>query len=194
MTELHQVEGDVFAVLPLLPADHFHGALIDPPFLWGFMNRAFDAQHRAQAGKTEAEKAVAWNLWWLRELHRVLVPGAYAAELAGFGVLPMLCGITGKAKPGEALAGRALSGPATLLARDFEGHHSRVRDQLMPAALLLKPLADGLARNAALWGVAGLNVAGCRSPASAGSAIPMTRRVGAGSRRPKLWRSRSESA
>lgn len=35
----------------------------------------------------------------------------------------------------------------------------------MPVALLLKPLEYGLARNAARWGVAGLNVAGTRTPA-----------------------------
>lgn len=110
--EFSQIEGDVFRVLPLLPPNHFHGAIADPPYLWNFGGRAFDRIGDSQAGGTNAVLAMEWNLRWLRDLHRVLVPGgyvavfqgsktahrlAYAAELAGFEVLPMLVGITGQA-------------------------------------------------------------------------------------------------
>jgi len=235
---LTQVEGDVFHVLPRLARCSFHGCVTDFPYHLAFMNRAFDRQHRAEAGSCEGEKAMFWNLRVLRELYRVLVPGAYAAvfqgsktyhrlayaaELAGFEVLPMLCGITGQAmamggavgklidreadaertevvgtklgRPGAAKdysnqafvrsntygGGEQLSSditaPATSLASDFEGHHSRLKDQLMPVALLLKPLEGGLARNAARWGVAGLNADGAREPAD-----PLVGRVRGGNK------------
>lgn len=223
MTSLHQIKADAFAALPLLPASWSHGALIDPPYLYAFMGRDFDRQHRLRPESTEAERAAAWNLDWLRELHRVLVPGAYAlvfqgartyhrlayaAELAGFEVLPMIAGITGKAMAQGGAIGKLIdrkagaerekswrpaaggtcyedrggnprpwseqmkkdggrwveSGPAaTPLALDFEGHSTRLRDQLMPIAVLLKPPEGSFARNAARWGVAGVDVDGART-------------------------------
>jgi site-specific DNA-methyltransferase (adenine-specific) len=203
------------------------------------MGREFDRQHRGGEG-SEAERALAWNLRWLRDLYRVLVPGshavvfqgartyhrlAYAAELAGFAVQPMLCGITGQAmaqggavrrlidreagaarevvgsklgRPGYSATectgkirptGHAggfdsylnLTAPSTPLAADFEGWHSRTRDQLMPIALLLKPPNGSLACNASRWGVAGLWADGCRVETSdklGGGGSPSMRGVG----------------
>lgn len=237
---LRQITGDVFDELPRLEPCAFHGALVDPPYLISFMGRAFDRQHKRFKGVTEAEKALGWNLAWLRVLLLLLVPGAYAAifqgsktyhrlafasELAGFEVLPMIVGICGKAMaqggavgklvdreagatraevigtkiglPGKALdysnqafgrsnsygAGGQLSpditAPSTPLAHDFEGHHSLLRDQLMPVALLRKPLEGSLAANAARWGVAGLNTDGCRAAASPEDVMEVARHGGA---------------
>lgn len=124
MPDLCQIHGDAFAVLRWLARFRpcsFHAAVLDPPYGIAFMNRAFDRQHKAvevaAALRTigwggEAVKAVLWNLAWLRPLYATLVPGAYAgifqgsttyqraafaAELAGFRVEPMIVGLTGQA-------------------------------------------------------------------------------------------------
>lgn len=52
--------------------------------------------------------------------------------------------------------------PATPLARDFNGHGTRIRDQLMPIAVLMKPTEGSFASNARRWGVAGFDVDGAR--------------------------------
>ena len=214
---LHQIEGDVFHALPRLPAASFHGCVSDLPYLIDFMGRDFDRQHRQREG-TEAERAFAWNLDVCRELYRLLVPGAlamifqgsrtyhrlaYAAEVAGFEVLPMICGIVGSAMAQGGNVGRLIdreagaerevvgsksglfgtraaayasdvwtrsrprgavdiTAPATPLARDFDGHGTRIRDQLLPVAVLMKPVEGSFATNAARWGVAGFDVDGSR--------------------------------
>lgn len=59
-------------------------------------------------------------------------------------------------------ARRQGTAPATPLARDFDGHGTRIRDQLMPIAVLMKPCEGSFAANARLWGVAGFDVDGAR--------------------------------
>lgn len=225
MASLHQIESDVFDALPRLESSSFHACIADAPYGWSFMSRAWDRAHlrrqdsawlelagwREDKRLTPSEKYVLWCLGWLKDVYRVLVPGAYAAifcgsksydlmvvaaRLAGFDPQPMIVGITGVAMAqggavgklidreagadrdvqqvnrnargasvntyGEATRDDLITAPATDLAADFEGHHSRIRDQLMPVALLLKTYGGSLARNAQRWGVAGLNVAGTR--------------------------------
>lgn len=248
MTALRQIHGDWFDAGPRLPSNHFHGVVADVPYLYAFMSRDFDRQHRHWPGSTDGERAFNWNLDVCRELYRVLVPGAialifqgartyhrlaYAAEVAGFEVLPMVCGIVGsamaqggnvgklvdrerrddiyhvtrfvsnardragltnraideafgfagmaghwtsqKSQPAvptweqwqalrELLGGREVVTGAAVrpLATAFDGHHTRIRDQLMPVAVLMKPVDGSFARNAARWGVAGFDVDGAR--------------------------------
>lgn len=244
---IHQVEGDVFAVLRRLPTAWAHGIVTDPPYGWDFMGREFDRQHRRAAldeqalyagwltdaerrargvrPMTDGERYALWSLGWLREAYRVLVPGGvllgfqgaksydaftFAGRLAGFEILPMISGITGQAMAQGGNLGKlidreagaerqatgahyrcpeggsdwrrlsmnraayrqpeqgakALTAPATPLARDFDGHGTRIRDQLMPIAVLMKPTEGSFASNARRWGVAGFDVDGARVEAT----------------------------
>lgn len=73
---------------------------------------------------------------------------------------------SGKIRPTEAAGGYAgyldLTAPATPLAHDFDGHGTRLRDQLLPIAVLMKPTEGSFAANARRWGVAGFDVDGAR--------------------------------
>lgn len=122
MTDFRQIQGDVFHVLNRLLAASCHGCLADPPYGWNFMGRAWDRTEAVDVAVEEslrwfgleakAIRPVLWNVRWLREIHRILVPGAYAAiftgsksydlvafagRLAGFEVQPMLTGVVGSA-------------------------------------------------------------------------------------------------
>jgi site-specific DNA-methyltransferase (adenine-specific) len=80
--------------------------------------------------------------------------------------------------------------PATPLAHDFDGYSTRLRDQAMPIALLLKPTEGSYAANARRWGVAGLAVDACRVAASAQDQAAMMRAVSPGS---SYWEGRGRT-
>ena len=124
MTELDQRRGDVFEELPKIADLSCHGCLTDPPYGWSFMGAKWDKVHghahlevlqgtfKGLGMDSENVRTMLWNLEWLREVHRVLVPGAYAAvftgaksydlvafaaRLAGFEIQPQMIGIVGSA-------------------------------------------------------------------------------------------------
>jgi site-specific DNA-methyltransferase (adenine-specific) len=205
VAKLSQVCGDVFQVLPMIPSESVHGCVTDPPYGWNFMGRSFDRQHCGKSFDDQAryagwltdaerkarglrplgdgERYTLWALAWLREVYRVLVPGAFAmvfqgsksydllvsaARLAGFEVLPMVCGITGQAMAQGGNLGKLIdkqaceTSPVTFCAADFAGHSTRLRDQVFPVAVLMKPCAGSFSANACRWGVAGFDVDGTR--------------------------------
>jgi site-specific DNA-methyltransferase (adenine-specific) len=61
--------------------------------------------------------------------------------------------------PGEA---EVISAPATDLAREWDGWGTALKPSFEPIIVAMKPCDGTFAANAAKWGVAGLNVDGCR--------------------------------
>lgn len=60
------------------------------------------------------------------------------------------------------LGGEGVTIPATDLAKDFDGWNSRLKPSYEPIIVAQKPIDKNYANNAAVWGVAGLNIDGAR--------------------------------
>lgn len=65
---------------------------------------------------------------------------------------------------GAANGGRMLTAPATDLAKRWSGFGTSLKPAHEPIVLAMKPVDGTFAANAEKWGVAGLNIDGCRVP------------------------------
>lgn len=111
------IEGDVCEVLRDFDTNTFDACFCDPPYLYEFMNKSFDKQHKAMKGANDGQKMQAWHEAWCREVYRVLKPGGFvlafggtrtvhrlasALEDAGFEPRDMLCYLFGSGFPKSA--------------------------------------------------------------------------------------------
>lgn len=111
------IHGDVNEVLTseyLFPDNSFDACFCDPPYLLSFMGKAFDRQHKREAGFNEGQRMQAWHERWARSVYRVLKPGAFllafggtrtvhrlasALEDVGFEIRDTLCWLYGQGFP-----------------------------------------------------------------------------------------------
>ena len=158
--------GDCLDVLASLPADSVDAVVTDPPYLIGFMGRAWDASHGI-AGQPD--------VW--REVSRVLKPGghllafgaprtyhrmAVAIEDAGFEIRDSLMWLFGSGFPKSHDIGKAIDKAAGAEAAEWDGWGTALKPAHEPIVLARKPLAGTIANNVQTWGVGGINVDDCR--------------------------------
>jgi site-specific DNA-methyltransferase (adenine-specific) len=143
--------GDLFDVLPTLPAESIHACVTDPPYELGFMGKSWDASGVAIQPETWAH------------IYRLLKPGAHvlafggtrtfhrmavAIEDAGFEVRDCLSWLYGSGFP------KSLN--------FHDGWGTALKPAWEPIVLARKPFKGGVAACREAHGTGALNVDGCR--------------------------------
>jgi site-specific DNA-methyltransferase (adenine-specific) len=143
--------GDLFAVLPTLPAESIDACVTDPPYELSFMGKAWDGS------------GVAFRVETWREVLRVLKPGAYllafggtrtyhrmavAIEDAGFEMRDSLAWLYGSGFPKSRNLGN--------------GHGTALKPAFEPIALAWKPFKGTISACHEKHGTAALNIDDCR--------------------------------
>lgn len=143
--------GDLFDVLPTLPAESVDAVVTDPPYELGFMGKGWD------------RSGVAVNPETWRHVARVLKPGGHllsfggtrtfhrvtcAIEDAGFEIRDCLSWLYGSGFP------KSLNLP--------DGRGTALKPAWEPIILARKPLRGTVAANVQAWGTGAIDIGGCR--------------------------------
>jgi site-specific DNA-methyltransferase (adenine-specific) len=149
--------GDCLEVLKGLPDCSVDSIITDPPYELGFMGKkwdgsgvSFDPETWAACLRVAKPGAFLLAFGGTRTWHRIAV----AIEDAGFEIRDTLCWMYGTGFP-KSKSLRDV-GP------EWEGHGTALKPSFEPVIVAMKPCEGTFAANAAKWGVAGLNVDGCR--------------------------------
>lgn len=163
--QYHVNEGEVLEVLRTMPANTYHGSLLDPPYGLGFMGKDWD--------KNVPDVAV-WQ-----EMLRVCKPGAYLMtfgspktfhrlmchiEDAGWEIKDTICWLYGEGFPKSNSFSkrirRYVGSKGT--ARRSQGRGTSLKPAWEPIVLAMKPVYGSYAKNSVVYGCGGLNIAECR--------------------------------
>lgn len=157
-------QGDCLELLRQLPDGCLDALVTDPPAGIGFMGKDWDSD------KGGREAWIAWLAEVMREVYRVLKPGAHglvwalprtshwtatALELAGFEVRDRVVHLFGTGFP------KSLD-PAKNGAPEWKGYGTALKPAAEDWWLVRKPLAGTVAANLLAHGTGALNVDGCR--------------------------------
>lgn len=156
-------EGDCVELMAAMPEASVDSVVCDPPYLLGFMGKAFDSQHRQSDGVSEGHAMQDWHEVWAREALRVLKPGGHclvfggtrtyhrlmcALEDAGFEIRDCLSYLYGSGFPKSHNIGN--------------GYGTALKPAWEPIVVARKPLAGTVAANVLEYGTGAINVDGCR--------------------------------
>ena len=187
MTSMRIAIGDVLTVLRNIPPAMFDGCLFDGPYGLTSIGKRFggktskppktDQGSNGLDGRTaKGFMGQAWDggvpsVEICRELLRVCKPGSWMLafghprtfhrlmcniEQAGWELRDTLAWIYGQGFPKSHDLGKKLGDAA------WNGYGFALKPAYEPIALAMKPLDGSFANNARKWGVAGLNINGCR--------------------------------
>lgn len=165
-------EGDVLEILKTLPANSYDGGFCDPPYGLGYMDKDWD------------QNVPGVDVW--QEMLRVCKPGAYMLafgspktfhrltcyiEDAGWQIVDTLCWLYGEGCPksqdfSAKIAQYSNHGD---LPERFRGRGTTLKPAWEPIVLAMKPVNGNFAKNAALFGCAGLDIDECRIGSSGGT-------------------------
>lgn len=164
--------GDVLGVLKTLPNNSYDGGFCDPPYGLGFMGQAWD------------RNVPGIEVW--KEMLRVCKPGAYLLafgspktfhrltcyiEDAGWQVIDTLCWLYGEGFPKSQDFSKGITQSSSHgdLVERFRGRGTALKPAWEPILLAMKPVSGNFAKNAALFGCAGLDIEKCRIGSSGGT-------------------------
>ncbi|MHB8585256.1 MAG: DNA-methyltransferase [Thermoplasmatota archaeon] len=166
-----------------VPPDSIHAIVTDPPYLLGFMGKAFDRQGGAHLNGRRMQE---WHAGWAKEALRVLKPGGHmlafggtrtayrlacALDDVGFEIRDTLTWAYGTGFPkshdvSKAIdtAGAAPHGgePPSPEALRWSGWGTALKPATEPIILARKPLEGPVAENVTRHGTGALNVDACR--------------------------------
>ena len=187
MTSTRIATGDVLAVLENIPTAMFDGCLFDGPYGLTSIGKRFGGKTSKPPKTDQGSSGVygrtargfmgqAWDgdlpsVEVYQELLRVCKPGSWMLafghprtfhrlmgniEDAGWELRDCLMWIYGHGFPKSHDLGKKLGDAA------WNGYGFALKPAYEPIALAMKPLDGSFANNARKWGVAGLNIDGCR--------------------------------
>jgi len=150
------IQGDCLDVMRTYPDNYFSGIVCDPPYMIGFMGKAFD--------KFKDNPAANVELW--KEALRICKPGSHllafggdrthhhmmkAIEDAGWEIRTCLYWCFGSGFPKSHNFGKKIGG-------DWQGYGTALKPAVEIIVMAIKPLEGTFAQNAEKWGVAGINI------------------------------------
>lgn len=185
------IHGDAYEALKALPDNSIDALVTDPPSGIAFMGKEWDKN------KGGGESWISWLTGIMREVYRILKPGAYgvvwalprtshwtaqALERSGFEIRDKIYHHFGEGFPKSLDVGKVVP--------EYDGYGTGLKPSTEEWILIRKPLSEaGVAKNVLRWGTGAINIDGCRIPATDGYG-PVKTRGATKLMEPRPWNAR----